>query len=238
VFIIAEIGINHMGDMWSAKELIKAAKENGADAVKFQLYDPEQIFTDADLIKEGKKCMLTHDNWIELYDYATNYIRIDCFASVFDDERLSWCEDVGVKYHKIASRVTKRNPELANKILDIGKETFISTGMGISKKLNHPGRENIHFMVCISKYPADIKSYLHKFDRIKKLRAISDHTIGIDFALYCIAHGVTIIEKHFTLDKTLSGSDHLCSMTPSELYMLRKYGERMFNIFRIQKDKS
>lgn len=211
MFIIAEIGINHMGSIPLAKHLIRLAHDNGASAVKFQLYDPHKLFSDnKTLLQEALDCQLSREQFERLYVYAAN-VGIDCFASVFDKERLGWAEDLGVPYHKIATRVALDDPDLCHDIVATGKPVFMS----ICKE-PEIYEDNIEYLVCVPKYPASPGDYAEIRLNVQTA-GISDHTIGIHFALFCAKNGAKVIEKHFTIDKELPGSDHVCSMTPDEL---------------------
>lgn len=220
--IIAEIGINHGGSLSKARWLIKMAKESGAHAVKFQLYDPISIFrTGTVQYDEAEKCRLTEQDYAELHAYASD-LSMTCFASVFDAQRLGWLEKLGVKYHKLATRVVLGDKKLCRQILELGKETFVSlTPAAVCDKSVRAllsGYSNVTPILCVPEYPAIALSY-GRLD-FKWLRGLSDHTIGIRFAIYASSKGAEVIEKHFTYDKCAAGSDHSCSMIAEELYML------------------
>lgn len=108
MLICAEIGINHDGDMDLCHELIRQAAINGADLVKFQLYDPRDIFKDEpNLIEEGLRCMITESDFGRIMDWCAEE-SIEPFFSVFDETRLSWTENAGVNRYKLASRYQQR----------------------------------------------------------------------------------------------------------------------------------
>ncbi|MHC4797765.1 MAG: N-acetylneuraminate synthase family protein [Planctomycetota bacterium] len=218
MFIIAEIGINHMGSVVIAEKLIEDAWENGASAVKFQLYDPGYVFKDGPEMDEADRCALSREEYMALFDYARYEVGIECFASVFDEDRLDWAEKWEVAYHKLANRTVCEDPALCHKVLSIGKPTFVSISKGCVQH-NLLDYNNAIFLKCVPEYPARAKDY--DFDPAPfKTRGISDHTIGLDMGMHAVLSGHDYFEKHFTLNKGLAGPDHICSMTPDELFHL------------------
>lgn len=223
--IIAEIGQNHNGDLELAKRLIHAARENGADVAKFQLYDAKKLFP-----KEGNE-------WYE-YNCKTEISRdqlgvlseecrkadIEFMASVFDVERLIWLEELGVKRHKIASR-SIHDRQLLYAIGKTGKPLLVSLGMWQGEGL--PVIDSlgpVQFLYCIAKYPAALTElHLGAVDFTRTYAGFSDHSLGITASLVAFARGAQVVEKHFTLDKTMYGPDHVCSMTPDELQTLSAF---------------
>lgn len=222
--IIAEIGQNHNGDMILAKELISAAKANGADAAKFQVYDVNKVFT-----KEGNpwydyncKTELSKDDVLELVEECTR-LNIEFMASAFDIERVAWLEEVNVKRHKLASRSINDN-ELIQAMIATHKPILVSLGMwdgcGFPKIFqNAPA----YYLYCVSKYPTSFEDL--KFEEIdfNIYAGFSDHTIGLEAAKLAMSKGAKIVEKHFTLDKKMYGPDHEGSMIPEELGQLSLY---------------
>jgi sialic acid synthase SpsE len=163
-------------------------------------------------------------------------IGIELLFSVFDLDRFKWAEEVNVKRHKIASGMVKdENKELIDAILNTGKETIISYGL-FDKRFRdgiHEGQSNIEnylfncpntkHLYCVMEYPTsfdDLHLSKETFDNV--FDGFSDHTVGISAALTAMALGAKIIEKHFTLDKTMDGPDHICSAEFSELAMICK----------------
>jgi sialic acid synthase SpsE len=222
--IIAEIGQNHNGNMELAKNLIKAAADNGAQTAKFQLYDAKALF---------------HQEGNEWYDYncktelsraqveemmeTCEQCRIEFMASVFDTERIKWLEALGVKRYKIASR-SIHDETLVQRLCDTKKPLLISLGMW-----DKPDFPSIHtsadvgFLYCISKYPTSHENLRFENVDFTQYRGFSDHTMGIVAAQVALARGASVLEKHFTLDKALWGPDHAGSMTPGELNNLSKW---------------
>lgn len=245
--IIAEIGINHQGDMGTAKQLIRLAKEHGADAVKFQLYAPKALFEPGPLLEEALHCELSHDEWLMLVEYSKS-LDMPISASAFDAEHLEWVHEIDPPFFKIASRTALDwgfSKLVLNEAERLKKPTYISLGMiagALGNLKDYQKYPNARFLHCKSQYPAyidkwvigdwqDIADATHGFGVAfkpaergyiypNKIVGISDHTVGIEMALWAIAHGARVIEKHFTLDKTQKGSDHACSMDPLDLKLL------------------
>ena len=213
--IIAEIGQNWNGIIRLAKEMIISAKENGADLAKFQLYDSKRLYGEkqnTELIKSQAK---------ELFEWGEKH-GIEVFFSVFDVERFRWCEEIGVKRYKVASR-SNTDKVLARRLIASRKPLIISMN---SPLYSHSIWRKVSYKIlyCISNYPTRL-SELH-FETIKFgswFAGFSDHTIGIDAAKIAISRGAKIIEKHFTFDKSFEGPDHFHSMIPEELKELRRF---------------
>ena len=137
-------------------------------------------------------------------------------ASVFDLERFKWMESLGVSRHKVASRVVQ-DRKLCEHILATGLETFISLGFWDGQGVPYQG-SNARYLYCVPKYPCPYEDIcLPQGFADSIYEGFSDHTIGIEAALVAVGRGARIIEKHFTLNKGLSGPDHICSATPDEL---------------------
>lgn len=222
--IIAEIGQNHNGDMKLAKKLILSAKENGADAVKFQVYDAKSLFSKENNLwyEYNLSTELSKSDLFDLADYSM-HLNIDFFASVFDVSRIDWLEELKAKRYKIASRSIHDKP-LINRLALTGKNLLVSLGMWTDKSF--PAIQTsaqVDYLYCVSKYPAGFEDlHLGAVD-FSRYSGFSDHTIGISAAITALARGARIIEKHFTLDKNMHGPDHMCSMTPDELQELSQY---------------
>jgi N,N'-diacetyllegionaminate synthase len=224
--IIAEIGQNHNGDIRIAKDLIKAAKQSGADVAKFQVYSARNLFSPKPQNPWFEYNCLTElkrDDVDRLADYCAD-IGIEFMASVFDLERIEWLEAVDVKRYKLASR-SICDRELISGLVATGKPIIVSLGMwngdGFPDIISHGG---VDFLYCVSQYPAPLSAiHLSKVD-FGKYAGFSDHTVGITAACASFARGARILEKHLTLDKAAYGPDHACSMIPSELASI--------NIFR------
>lgn len=225
--IISEIGINHNGDFRRIEELIRQSSIGGADYAKFQLYSSQRVFGD----DSRKQNEFTFDQ-VKQIQQICNHYDIEFFASVFDEERLEWCEELRVNLYKIASRTVVKEPELCKRIINIGKPTYASLGFWDKKELPFK-EENVKYFNCISKYPTSCLDYKH-FSYNDKVLGFSDHSYGISYAIYNISHGAKIIEKHFTLNKGMDGNDHIGSMDVEELKSLKKYGNQIYNIRKRQ----
>jgi len=156
--------------------------------------------------------------------------------SVFTEEAYYMLKSIDVRQYKIASRTVKDNLFFVNKIVDEGKPTFISLGMWDKKDPPIVGASNIQYMWCKSKYPCtpwDMTDMPKNFsDSI--YAGYSDHTIGIDTCLMAIDRGATVIEKHFTLDKSdQTIRDHCLSATPDEFKLLCELGMEIFRKIQI-----
>lgn len=242
VFIIAEAGVNHNGDISLAKKLIDAASEAGADAVKFQSFKAEKLVTKtaekANYQVETtdnqenqyamiKKLELDYDKHQELIDYCTSK-NILFLSSPFDLESIDLLNNLGMEIFKIPSGEITNLPYLL-KIAKLKKQVILSTGMAtlgeIESALNvlkENGTEHITILHCNTEYPTPMedvnlkamKTLSHAF---KIDVGYSDHTLGIEIPIAAVAMGATIIEKHFTLDKNMEGPDHRASLEPDEL---------------------
>lgn len=213
--LVMEIGHNHNGDMELARKLIYLAKKNGADLVKFQLYDHNLLYKDHPEIPD---VALSFDEAKMLFEYGLT-VGIEVFFSLFGMDRFQWCEKMGVKRYKIASS-QNNNAELVEAIADTGKEAYIS-----AQTWDEPMTTTFYkLLYCVPKYPTTAED-LH-FDRVNfngVFNGYSCHYIGLDACKSAIRRGAKIIEKHFTLDKEMKGPDHFHSMTPDELKELRMY---------------
>jgi len=221
--IVAEIGHNGNGNMRLNKQMIAEAKACGADIAKFQLYDTDKIKKPyQSRYFELKAAELTEEDVKELWKECKK-VGIEFMASVFDTERVKWCEEIGVKRYKIASR-SIYDTELIKAIEKTGKPIIAS--LGIWKEKEFPKIKNVDFLYCISEYPAYIhgEEFPIKFD---KYTGFSDHTIGCYWAREAIKRGATIIEKHFTLSKTLPGHNQKGSAEPYELKDLVAYARQV-----------
>lgn len=241
-FIIAEAGVNHNGDINLAKKLIDVAKDAGADAVKFQTFNANCIVTKgakkADYQKKAtnmdesqysmiKKLELTKDDFEDLAKYAKER-SISILSTPFDEKSADLLYKLGLPAFKISSGDITNYP-LLRYIAKKGKPIILSTGMStlgeVEDALNvirNEGLKHIILLHCVSSYPAKIESA--NLTSIETLRqafktpvGYSDHTLGIIAPIVAIALGACVLEKHFTLDRSLSGPDHKASIEPDEL---------------------
>lgn len=234
MIIIAEIGINHNGNIHLAHELIRQARIVGADIAKFQFYDPDKLFgprgsqPNREAYEVALKVTFGFDEAKRLKAWCEEE-GIEFMASVFDLERFEWMEELGVRHHKIASR-SVADRELCERILTTGKETFVSLGMWEGEEMPYKAR-NARYLYCVSKYPCEYKDLkLPRSFRESIYEGFSDHTIGIEASLVAVGRGARILERHFTLSKALEGPDHICSLTPDELATLVTYARLMEKI--------
>ena len=223
--IIAEIGQNHNGDLNLAKEMIHAAKENGAEVAKFQLFDAKALFPKENNPWYGHNlnAELSREDAESLYEHCTK-TGIEFMASAFDEERIGWLEAMCVKRHKLASRSITDN-KLITALEQSNKPLLVSLGHWQSENLPEiRSQGGVQFLHCISEYPTPLeKVNLSYIDFYGPIKGFSDHTIGISSCIAALAKGASIVEKHFTMDKKMDGPDHSCSITPDELLQLSRF---------------
>lgn len=222
--IIVDLFNQHSGDLKELKRMALSAHLSGADAVKLQLLNSRKIWGD-----DSRKALeLTRNQTKEIFDYCRG-MDIEIFATVFDEEKLEWIDDLNVETYKIASCTSKNDPDLCRKIISRGKQTLISTGLlDIGDFPFGVDNDNIGYMFCVAEYP----TFLHNpklknmpndfgyFYSAYQYVGYSDHTIGIASALKAYFNGALILEKHFTLDpyaQNVTEKAHLCSFTPETL---------------------
>lgn len=234
-FIIAEIGANHNRSLSLAKEMIDAAVEAGADAVKFQIYSAETLYSRRtprhsgygkdlfDLIKEIE----TPRTWLpELAGYCEKK-GILFFATPFDNDAVDELDEVS-SFFKIASFELVDLP-LLRYCASKGKPMIISTGLANMEEIEDAylacremGNEQIVFLQCASMYPSPPSIMnLRAMETIRRAFnvpvGLSDHTRGIHISVAAAAMGASVIEKHFTMDRTMEGPDHPFAIEPGEL---------------------
>jgi len=242
IFIVAEIGVNHNGDIRLAKKLIDAAKDAGADAVKFQAFKTEKVVTKyAEKAKYQKETTglsesqydmirrleLKDEEIRELYNYAKKN-NIIFLSSAFDKESVDLLDNLGVPAFKVASGEITNFP-LLRYIAEKKKPIILSTGMSTIGEIEEAlevirekGVENIVLLHCVTSYPAKIEDVNLRVIEALRCRfklpvGFSDHTLGITIPIAVAALGAVLVEKHFTLDRTLPGPDHRASLEPDEL---------------------
>lgn len=217
--IIAEIHPQHRGSMNEIKRMILQCKTSGADIVKVQLYDGKKLFNNDD----RKYLEISKDELAEINDYCKN-IDIELSASIFNLNRVDWCEELNFKTYKIASR-TVEDKELCEKIISLNKKVIISLGMYDYEKKGLPFEgKNLEYLYCVSKYPTNLKEIKMPNFKNSIFSGFSDHTIGIGTSIFAASRGAKIIEKHFSNNKSLNVSTemaHVCSMDQEDLKLLR-----------------
>lgn len=244
VFIIAEIGINHNGDLDIAKKLIDGSVFAGADAVKFQKRTIEKVYTKEELDKyrespwgttnREQKMGLEFD--IEEYDEIDRYCKekgIKWLASAWDTESQKLLKRFDLKYNKIASALLTHK-KLVEMVAEEGKHTFISTGMStldeIAKvvEIFKAAKCPFELMQATSTYPmkneeANIKAIPALRERFKCDVGYSGHEVGLITTCAAVALGATSIERHITLDRAMYGSDQAASIEVMGFYRLAGY---------------
>ncbi|MCW5875246.1 MAG: N-acetylneuraminate synthase family protein [Anaerolineales bacterium] len=223
-YLIAEIHPQFSGDIQRAQTIMQQCKLGGADAVKVQLYDSQALFGN----DERNYVQIEKDELQELKQYCDN-LGIDLFASIFTADRVQWCEDLGFKYYKIASRTVNEDPALCAQIFETGKPVLISLGMWDWQAQGVPFEyEHAIYFYCVAEYPtATSKIVMPDFPNTI-FQGYSDHTIGIGASVYALARGATFIEKHFTTNKSLhlpTEMGHAGSMDLEDLRQLRYYAD-------------
>jgi len=228
MIFISEIGMNYNGNINLCYELIKQSKYSGADIVKFQIGWRD---------KDGEINRLTEDKIKKLIEWS-KYFEIQIMFSIISNDGFDKLKNYEFPDYKIASRTVKHDIELAKKILDLKKNTFVSLGM--SEKDNPPKElssyKNIKYMWCKSEYPTDLDDLKDFPKDFKKtfFTGYSDHSIGIEMPLLAISRGASVIEKHFTLDKSdQTIRDHTLSATPKEFELMTKVGRDIFNKLKL-----
>jgi len=232
-YLIGEIGINHNGDINIAKRLIQNAKDFGFDAIKFQkrtiniVYDKKTL----DTPRESPWGKTTREQKLGLefekseYDEIDKYckeLNIDWFASAWDIKSLEFLENYNLKYHKIASAMII-DQNFLNEVAKKNKHTFISTGMSTKKDIDNAvgifKKNNCSFelMHCISTYPMKVEdANLITINQLKKEYncnvGYSGHENGVVVSLAAVMLGITSLERHITLDRTMYGSDQAASL--------------------------
>jgi sialic acid synthase SpsE len=240
-YTIAEAGANHDGNLSKALKLIDAAVEGNADSVKFQTYKASKLVTKTapkywddgnpnetqfDVFK--KLDSLTTDDWKQIFEYADKK-NITCFSTPFDKNSVDLLHTLNVPAFKIASADITNIP-LIKYVAKKNVPIFISTGMANQEEISEAvdaisdtGNNNIIIMHCITSYPTKpedanlemIRSLQNSFP--KHTIGFSDHTLGIDIAVFSTFYGAKVLEKHFTFDTDLKTSpDHRLSLTPRE----------------------
>ncbi len=245
VFIIAEVGVNHNGNVGMAKRLIDIAVNCGADAVKFQTFKAEKLVCanapkakyqivnttlDESQFQMLKRLELSPCAHHELFSYCQRK-GIIFLSTPFDEESADFLYDLGVKIFKIPSGEITNLPflkYLARKNCPL----ILSTGMSTLKEVKEAlkvirsaGPAKIVLLHCVSNYPAqpkeiNLRAMEALFKAFHRPVGFSDHTLGIDIALAAVARGACVLEKHFTLDCQLKGPDHKVSLKPSQLKSL------------------
>ena len=244
VIIIAEAGVNHNGSIETAIKLIDAAAEAGVDYIKFQTfkasslasihskkakYQIENCGNDQGQLEMLKNLELSYQNHLDLSAYCETK-KIKFFSTAFDIDSLIFLKQIGLKIVKIPSGEITNLPYL-RKAATLFSEVIISTGMSTIKEINDAleifltagiRRDRITILHCNTEYPTpmndvNLRAMFHIKEELKVNIGYSDHTLGIEVPIAAVGLGAKIVEKHFTLDKSLPGPDHKASLNPLEL---------------------
>ncbi|MGH4052854.1 MAG: N-acetylneuraminate synthase [Clostridium sp.] len=242
VFIIAEAGVNHNGDISIAKKMVDKAAFAGVDAIKFQTFKTEKLVTQYADMAEYQKCNtgkvdsqfnmlkeleLSYENFIEIQEYC-KYKKIMFLSTPFDFESVDFLWSIGMEAFKISSGDLTNIPFLKH-IAKYDKPIILSSGMASLSEIeeainviNYLDNKDVAVLHCTSNYPAKLENVnLNAINTIKNAFKIvagySDHTKEITISIAATVLGANIIEKHFTLDKCMNGPDHKASLNPIEL---------------------
>lgn len=243
--IIAEAGVNHNGSLSMAKQLIDAAKSCGVDYVKFQTtkspesitskfaqmaeYQKKNLNQDESQLEMLRKILLKMEDFGELNDYCKKQ-GVNFMSTPFDLDSIDYLSGLNMDYWKIPSGEITNLPYL-RKIARLGTPVIMSTGMCTMEDIeaamnvlikNGLATEQISLLHCNTEYPTPFEDVnLSAMQTLKRHFGVrvgySDHTKGIEVPIAAVAMGAEIIEKHFTLDRTLPGPDHVASLEPQEL---------------------
>jgi len=245
VMIIAEAGVNHNGSMENAFRLVDAAANAGVDYIKFQTFKAEKLVSgsakkadyqiqnsrnaEETQLQMLQKLELSQEQHAQLIAYCQKK-NIQFFSTAFDLDSLEYLHEVGLKMVKIPSGEITNLPYL-RKAAHLFRQVILSTGMTTISEIKDAvsvftdagiPKENITILHCNTEYPTpmddvNLKAMLHIQEVFGTEVGYSDHTLGIEIPIAAVALGASVIEKHFTLDKTMNGPDHSASLEPDEL---------------------
>ena len=241
VYIIAEAGVNHNGSFSLACKLVDAAKEAGADCIKFQTFKSENLVsrsagkaeyqkkTTGDSSQQDmlKKLELSFEEFLQLKDYCKK-VGITFLSTPFDFDSIEFLNSVDMPFWKVPSGEVTNLPYLLA-LAKTGKPVVMSTGMCNMEEIREAihvlktnGTKQITLLHCNTEYPTPFEDV--NLNAMQTMRDVfhlevgySDHTKGIEVPIAAVALGATIIEKHFTLDRNMEGPDHKASLEPKEL---------------------
>jgi len=231
-FIIAEAGVNHNGDAALAHRLVDAAADARADAVKFQTFDPERVIArrEESQLAMVRKLALPLDVFAQLRAHAAER-HLMFLSTPFDEGSADFLDTIGVPAFKIPSGEITNLPFLTH-VARKGKPMLVSTGMSTLPEvvealetIRAPGNPPVALFHCVTNYPAAPEECnLRAMATMRSLLDVpvgwSDHSQGISLSIAAVAMGAELLEKHFTLDRSLPGPDHQASLEPGELCAL------------------
>lgn len=240
-YIIAEMSANHAGSIERAKEIIRAAKEAGADCIKIQTYTPDTLTIDCDNeYFQIKKGAWNGETLYELYGKAytpwewtaelkaeADKVGIDFFSTPFDKSAVDFLEEIGLEFYKIASFELVDLPLIKN-VAKCGKPIILSTGMSDYAEIKEAvdtihstGNTQVALLRCASAYPAisdemNLATMLDMKEKFQVPVGLSDHSMGSLAAVTAVAMGASVIEKHFCVSREIDNPDSFFSMEPGE----------------------
>ena len=261
IFLIAEAGVNHNGELSLAKKMVDIAVDSKVDAIKFQTFKTEKLILKStpkanyqkkddndkeDFYNMIKKYELTRDEFISLNNYCKKK-GIIFLSTPFDEISVEWLDDLNVPAYKVGSGDMNNFP-LLKLICSKRKPILLSTGMATLKEV----KESVEFLKlnniddlvifqCTTNYPAPYEELnLNVIDTFKQefpnnIIGFSDHSLDIEASIGAVSKGVKVIEKHFTLNKDMEGPDHKASLNPEGL---RKWVNSIRNIEKAMGNKN
>lgn len=250
VLIIAEAGVNHNGDLEIAKELIRVAAKAGADIVKFQTFKADSLVSreaskaayQMTNLNDGNDSQYEMLKKLEIPDFwypelleCCEENNIEFLSTGFDEESVDFLENLGQKMYKIPSGEITNLPYLQH-VARKGKPVILSTGMADMSEVEAAveviiaeglDKDKLTVLHCNTEYPTpyedvNLRAMNHIWQQLSVRVGYSDHTLGIEVSIAAVALGACVIEKHFTLDRKLSGPDHAASLEPAELEQMVK----------------
>lgn len=249
VFIIAEAGVNHNGSLELAKKLVDVASDAGADAVKFQTFKAINLVSkNTDKAEYQKQTTDSNESHFEMikrleldksaHTELIKYCKIKnimFLSTPFDNDSIELLSDFGLEIFKIPSGEITNLPYL-RKIASLNKKIILSTGMANLGEIESAleiltkggtKKENITILHANTEYPTpmedvNLKAMTTIGNAFNMAFGYSDHTLGVEIPIAAVALGASVIEKHFTLDKTMEGPDHKASLEPNELKLMVK----------------
>lgn len=242
-YVIAEVGINHNGDMTTAKEMILSAKETGADAVKFQKRTPELCVPkeQRDIMRETPWGYITYMEYREKVEFGEDEYKeidryckelgIDWFVSVWDESSVDFME----KFHPVCYKLPSASltdHSLLKKVRETGRPMIISTGMSTTEQIDAAvkviGTEDLVILHSTSSYPCDpdelnLRVILTLKQKYDCPIGYSGHEVGLIPSVISVGLGANVVERHFTLDRAMWGGDQAASVEPVGFRRLVRY---------------
>lgn len=241
-YIVAEMSANHNQDFDTAVKIIEAAKQAGADAIKLQTYTPDTMTIDCDnayfrvnlppwekvtLHELYRKAYMPWE-WQPKLQQIANGLGLDLFSTAYDSQAVEFLEQLDMPAFKIAS-FENVDVRLVRRIARTGKPVLLATGMATMSEIDDAvrtirdnGGSQVALLKCVSAYPApaeemNLVTIPHLAERFSVPVGLSDHTLGIEIPVAAVALGACIVEKHFTITRTMESPDRGFSLEPNEL---------------------